>query len=215
MTIKAADYWEYVTRLDKMIEGATDRLKPKYKVFFSHRPFYCSNYLFDKFKCAQLPYIMKPFEDVLNKNQIKLFLWGHYHYYERYSHLDSLAISDDPSKAMVITGAGGNHETIDDMAPFDIQFKRKHIYKTVGFNVMRPKGGQILLEWVTSEGLRVMDSLVIPYSSSAHLEGLKKWLAISGFFLVVAGFITAMALWKMRKDQREREFRFSPLVVTH
>lgn len=215
INIRPNDYWDYVFRLDRMIQDASERLKPKYKVYFSHRPFYCSNYLIEETRCAQLPYIMKPFEDVLNKNNIKLFFWGHLHFYERFAHMDSLAISEDPSKAMVITGAGGNHEIFEDMTPYDIQFKRKHVYKTVGFNVMRPKGGLILLDWVAAEGMQVMDSVVLPYSSTAQIEGLKKWLGVSAIFLLVAGFVAAMALWKMRKDQQEREFHFSPLVTTH
>lgn len=198
------DFYTYVHKLDKLMTESEQKFNPKYKVFFSHRPFYCSQYDIWEYGCTQLPYVMKPFEDILNKHKTNLYFFGHVHGYERFSPMDSFLIQADKSKAFIITGTGGNHESFNEIVPFDIQFKKKHIYKTPGFSVMNPRNTKIKVDWVSVEGFVVMDEITLLYFDPQNGNIFGKWFYIFVFLffsLIFLSILIGGKLWKDRKLQ--------------
>jgi predicted phosphodiesterase len=66
--------------LQSRMELLKKRTDIKWRLFFSHRPFYCSDE--SQHYCVPMPFTFKRFEDLLRKNGFEIFLNGHVHVYQ-------------------------------------------------------------------------------------------------------------------------------------
>jgi hypothetical protein len=154
-------FWNYLNQLNILLDSYTKQQSFDWIVFFSHRPIYCSEYNLEENRCAQNIFQMKPFEDILLKYKVNLYLHGHIHSYERYSPMNGYKIGNQENSAILIIGTGGNNEYFTNFEPFDIQFKQRQIMKTTGFTVIKATEEKLSASFIESDSLDVLDSIVL------------------------------------------------------
>ena len=198
-------FYTYVQSFRSALNNAINLFKPKFKIFFSHRPFYCAQYLNDGPRCMVSPWDFKPFEDVLNEANNNLCLFGHNHYYERQSFMDGYEIKKEETHGYLIAGTAGNHEIFPEYTPFDIQFRKKQVYKTTGFLVLNPRANDIKVEFVACKNFKVMDSVIYTYERDNITSTQKSSyyvLGIAAVFVSLGIFFLTCSRTKRKQTEK-------------
>ena len=205
-TIHPENYGSYVKQFETFLSETLKKTTSKFKVFFTHRPFYCSQYDMVDNDCARNPYYFRPFEELLQRNEFNLYLAGHVHYYERLSYMENFMITNENTHAVVLAGTGGNHEGYDDYDQFDVQFKKKTIYKTRGFLVINQRNNKISIDFTEVWNFDVLDSVFLdidtPIDPSRNGYGI--WILFSLFFILI--LLSVVLYHKTGQEKNLKEY---------
>ena len=174
----------------------------KWRVFFSHRPIYCSQFDIPKLGCAASPFYLKQYEDLLDKFGVDIYLFAHIHNYERYAPMLGYQLKEERNKLILVSGSAGNAQFFKPVEPFPVMFLEKFISGVAGFSVLEKKGNEIEVTYVQSDNGSVLDRTKL----SIALKTKNKWILL-GLFVFSVWFTFFWIIYGKKKVEPPVEFK--------
>lgn len=181
----------------------------KYRIFFAHRPFYCSNLVhFTKgipMDCLINPLLFKQLDDLLLKHKFTLSLTSHQHYFER-SHKLANYEHDAQGMYYLVMGAGGNAESALGHELPRTAYRAAEVDRVTGFTLLELNDEGIFGQYIDVNNAKVGDSFVaVPNLVRAEGWNVKLVAIVASQLAVVLALGAFLHLRRKKRADRGDE----------
>lgn len=153
-----------------LFEHRHNRGKPKWSVFLSHRPFYCSLVERPTAACLQTSYQTLFYENLMHYLDVNLYLHGHIHTYERYTGVSQLDLDTRQDRSVIISGSPGNGHFFKNVDTNPVEFLLEYHAGTVGYVLIEKSPSSFRTSFINSKTGEIMDSNdLASFSSTSKL----------------------------------------------
>ena len=154
----------------------------KFKIFISHRPFYCSRYDFNSNECQSNLFKYKRIYDILAEHSVDVGIAGHIHHYERLSQMFNFK-HESTGLRQLIVGTGGSSHLFGEFPKTPLQHLEVQYQGIVGYLQMVSKPRHLHFDFYEINKRSPSDSFTI--NSDFYLS----FILIIEFVAAVLGLV--------------------------
>ena len=171
-------YQSALRQLDEHLAAKSKILKPKWKYFVSHLPFYCS--IHDekgKSECFENSIFMKPFEDVLTSHSVNFRIGAHVHGYERLGSIRNFIPTYEKNEAVFVIGNGcaSSHHLQENLHSVAYKFTKKILFNIAGYSTFKKEKNSVIYHHIDEDG-QIVDYTT--YNDYSLIEKLRRFTRI-------------------------------------